>query len=226
MSGGPTIQGAARPMPGTGKERGILVLKAGVWGNNPIAIQILGVCSALAVTTRLENALVMGAAVTFVTVMSSLMISLLRHWVPRRIRMIVEVALISTFVIIVDQFLAAYYWDMSQRLGAYVGLIITNCIVMGRAEAFALHEKPGLSMIDGLANGLGYAMILAIIGLARELGGTGRFVFGDGWWTAVAIPGYPENHVLKLAPGAFIALGFLVALFYSLGLQKEVEARK
>jgi len=198
-----------------------LTFRAGLWGNNPIAVQILGICSALAITTRLENALVMGLAVTFVVVMSNLFLSLLRRATPRRIRMIAEVAIIATFVILVDQFLKAYYWDMSKRLGPYVGLIITNCIIMGRAEAFALHNRPGISVVDGLANGLGYAMILAIVGLARELGGTGRIMFGER--TLLEIPAYPANQVLNSAPGAFIALGFLVALFYALGLQPQKE---
>jgi Na+-transporting NADH:ubiquinone oxidoreductase subunit D len=205
--------------PGLGQESALLVFQAGMWGNNPIAVQILGICSALAVTTRLENALVMGVAVTFVTAMSSLLVSLLRGAIPRRLRMIAEVAIISAFVIAVDQFLQAYYFDMSKRLGAYVGLIITNCIVMGREEAFALHRRPVVSLIDGAANGLGYAAILAAIGLVRELGGSGRLVFGDlalvdltGWYT--------PNQLLVMAPGAFIALGFLVALLYVLGLRK------
>ncbi len=205
-----------------GQRKGILTFTAGVWKNNPIAIQILGICSALAVTTRLENSLVMGAAVIFVIAMSNLIVSALRGAIPRRIRMIAEVAVIATFVILVDQILKAYYWDMSKRLGAYVGLIITNCIVMGRAEAFALHERPRHSLIDGLANGLGYAMVLAIIGFVREVGGSGRIMFGRGF-VLFEIPGYEPNLVMKLAPGAFIALGFLVALFYALGLQQETE---
>ncbi len=208
-------------LPGGGGREGILTFRAGLWGNNPIAVQVLGICSALAVTTRLENSLVMGAAVVFVTIMSNLLVSSVRHMIPRRIRMIVEVAVIATFVILVDQFLQAFYWDMSKRLGAYVGLIITNCIVMGRAEAFALHKRPWLSILDGLANGLGYALVLALVGLVRELGGTGRIVFGAR--TLVEVPGYPPNQMLILAPGAFIVLGFLVALFYALGLQKELE---
>ncbi len=214
---------APNPAVGLGDERkGILTFTAGVWKNNPIAIQVLGICSALAVTTRLENSLVMGAAVVFVILMSNLLISVMRGAIPRRIRMIVEVAVIATFVILVDQFLKAFYWDMSKRLGAYVGLIITNCIIMGRAEAYALHERPHHSLIDGLANGLGYTMVLAAVGLVREVAGSGRILFGRSW-VLLEIPGYEPNLVMKMAPGGFIALGLLVALFYALGLQKETE---
>ena len=222
MSASASNTGGFRPPGGCGGQ-GILVFRAGVWNNNPIAVQILGICSALAVTTRLENALVMGLAVIFVIILSNLLLSLLRTATPRRIRMIAEVAVIATFVILVDQFLKAYYPDMSGRLGPYVGLIITNCIVMGRAEAFALHNRPAVSIVDGAANGLGYTIILALVGLVRELGGTGRIVFGER--TLLEIPGYVPNHVMILAPGAFIVLGFLVALFYALGLQKAQEAR-
>ena len=145
----------------------------GVWTNNPISVQILGICSALAVTNRLENSLVMGIALIFVCVGSNLFVSLLRDVTPRRIRMIAEVAIIATFVILFDRFLKAFYYDMSKMLGPYVGLIITNCIIMGRAEAFALQNPPVVSMLDGLANGLGYAAVLGIIGFFRELVGTG-----------------------------------------------------
>ena len=135
--------------------KGTQTLREGLWSNNPISIQILGICSALAVTNRLENSLVMGAALIFVCVGSNLFVSLLRKVTPRRIRMIAEVAIIATFVILFDQFLKAFYWEMSKRLGPYVGLIITNCIVMGRAEAFALQNPPVVSVVDGAANGLG-----------------------------------------------------------------------
>ena len=189
--------------------RGLLTLKDGAWANNPLAIQILGICSALAVTNRLENSLVMGAALIFVCVGSNLLVSLLRKHTPHRIRMIAEVAIIATFVIVFDQFLKAFYWDMSKQLGPYVGLIITNCIVMGRAEAFALQNPPILSIVDGVANGLGYAVILAIIGFFRELLGTGE-IFGyevlNGQW-------YAPNQLMILAPGAFFALGIVIAVF-------------
>ena len=156
--------------------RGLLTLKDGIWTSNPLAIQILGICSALAVTNRLENSLVMGGALIFVCVGSNLFVSLLRKATPYRFRMIAEVAIIATFVILFDQFLKAFYWDMSKQLGPYVGLIITNCIIMGRAEAFALQNGPVLSAVDGFANGIGYAAVLAIIGFFRELLGTGRLM--------------------------------------------------
>ncbi len=197
--------------------KGKATLKEGLWTNNPISIQVLGICSALAVTNRLENSLVMGIAVTFVSIMSNMLVSILRNHTPRRIRMIAEVAIIATFVIIFDQMLRAFYWDMSKQLGPYVGLIITNCIIMGRAEAFAMQNPPLISMVDGLANGLGYTMVLVIIGFVRELLGTGRIQmfeqylgypvgFSLGHW-------YVPNQFMILAPGAFVALGFLVALF-------------
>ena len=198
--------------------KGVVTFKDGVWHINPVAVQVLGICSALAVTNRLENSLVMGAALIFVTVGSNLFVSLLRNVTPRRIRMIAEVAIIATFVIVFDQVLKAYYWEMSKQLGPYVGLIITNCIVMGRAEAFALSNRPMVSMVDGLANGLGYAAVLAIIGFFRELIGTGGLfghqLLSDAWYT--------PNQLAVLAPGAFIALGFLIAIFNALsGANKE-----
>ncbi len=202
--------------------KGLLTLKDGMWQNNPISIQILGICSALAVTNRLENALVMGGALVFVTTMSNLFVSLLRTLTPRRIRMIAEVAIIATFVILFDQFLKAFYWDMSKQLGPYVGLIITNCIVMGRAEAFALQNPPLLSMVDGAANGLGYAAVLAAIGFIRELLGTGKvlghLVLSPDWYT--------PNQMMILAPGAFIALGFVIALLNAAQPPAEEENRQ
>ena len=183
-----------------------------------MAVQVLGICSALAVTNRLENSLVMGVALIFVCVGTNLFVSLLRNVTPRRIRMIAEVAIIATFVIVFDQILKAYYWEMSKQLGPYVGLIITNCIVMGRAEAFALSNRPMVSMVDGLANGIGYAVVLGIIGFVRELIGTGGLfghqLLSDVWYT--------PNQLAVLAPGAFIALGFLIAIFNALsGANKE-----
>ncbi|MHC4631168.1 MAG: NADH:ubiquinone reductase (Na(+)-transporting) subunit D [Planctomycetota bacterium] len=189
--------------------KGFLTLKDGIWTSNPLAIQILGICSALAVTNRLENSLVMGAALIFVCVGSNLLVSLLRKYTPHRIRMIAEVAFIATFVIIFDQLLKAFYWDMSRQLGPYVGLIITNCIVMGRAEAFALQNPPILSIVDGVANGLGYAAVLAIIGFFRELMGTGE-IFGH---QVLSTEWYTPNQLMILAPGAFFALGIVIGIF-------------
>lgn len=191
--------------------KSLVTLKEGVWTSNPLAIQVLGICSALAVTNKLSNSLVMGVALLFVCVGSNLFVSLLRNHIPHRIRMIAEVAIIATFVILFDQFLKAYYWEMSKQLGPYVGLIITNCIVMGRAEAFALQNPPLLSIIDGVANGIGYGVALAIIGFFRELLGSGKVdLFGLtinlGTW-------YTPNQLMVLAPGAFFVFGVLIAIF-------------
>ena len=192
--------------------KGLITLKEGAWTQNPLAIQVLGICSALAVTNKLENSLVMGAALIFVCVGSNLLVSILRKHTPHRIRMIAEVAIIATFVILFDQLLKAFYWDMSKQLGPYVGLIITNCIVMGRAEAFALQNPPVLSILDGLANGFGYAVILAVIGFFRELLGTGEVmgheILSSSWYT--------PNQIMILAPGAFFALGIVIAIFNAL----------
>ena len=189
--------------------RGLATLKDGTWTSNPLAIQVLGICSALAVTNRLENSLVMGGALIFVCVCSNLFVSLLRNVTPYRFRMIAEVAIIATFVIVFDQFLKAFYWDMSKQLGPYVGLIITNCIIMGRAEAFAMQNPPILSIVDGVANGLGYAVVLAIIGFFRELLGTGEVmgypVLSNEWYTS--------NQLMILAPGAFFVMGIVIAVF-------------
>jgi Na+-transporting NADH:ubiquinone oxidoreductase subunit D len=204
---------------GKGKE----TFKAGAWVTNPIAVQVLGICSALAVTTTLMNSLVMSLALTFVCVGSNLFVSLLRDVTPRRVRMIAEVAIIATFVIIFDQLLKAYYFKMSEQLGPYVALIITNCIVMGRAEAFALQNPPVVSMLDGLANGIGYTIVLCSVGFFRELLGAGK-LFGftimkaatDGGW-------YPQNGVMISPSGAFITLGFLIALYNALSGANDTE---
>ncbi len=195
--------------PGPCGGKGLLTLKDGAWTSNPLAVQVLGICSALAVTNRLENSLVMGAAVIFVCVGSNLFVSLLRKITPHRIRMIAEVAIIATFVIIFDQFLKAFYWDMSKQLGPYVALIITNCIIMGRAEAFALQNPPVLSVVDGLANGLGYAVILAIIGFFRELLGTGQLL----GYQVLSAEWYMPNQIMILAPGAFFCMGIVIAIY-------------
>lgn len=204
--------------------KGIATLKDGIWANNPLAIQVLGICSALAVTNKLSNSLVMGAALLFVCVGSNLFVSMLRNHIPHRIRMIAEVAIIATFVILFDQFLKAYYWEMSKQLGPYVGLIITNCIVMGRAEAFALQNPPLVSIVDGIANGTGYAIALAIIGLFRELFGSGQvdlwgFTFGLGSW-------YMPNQLMVLAPGAFFVFGLLIAVFNFIKGPDQEEDKK
>lgn len=194
-------------------------MEEGIVKNNPIIHQVLGVCSALAVTNRLENALVMGAALIFVTAMSNAFVSLLRKVIPRRIRMIAEVAIIATFVIIFDQILKAFFWDMSRQLGPYVGLIITNCIVMGRAEAFATQNPPLISIIDGIANGIGYAIILALIAIFRELLGSGALL----GFTILAPSWYTPNVLMVLAPGAFFTAGFLIWVINALRTPAKQE---
>ncbi len=203
---------------GKGKE----TLLDGIWKQNPISIQILGICSALAVTNKLENSLIMGVALIFVCVGTNVFVSLLRKMIPRRIRMIAEVTIIATFVILFDQYLKAYNWEMSRQLGPYVGLIITNCIVMGRAEAFALQNPPMLSVLDGVANGIGYAIFLAAVAAIRELLGKGELL------GFVVLPRefYLPNQVMILAPGAFIVLGFLIALSNVFKAPEEEEDSK
>lgn len=171
---------------------------------NPVFVQILGICSTLAVTNKLENTIVMTLGVIFTTTLSSFTFSILRKAIPARIRMMVETLIIATYVIIVDIVLKAYMPEIWQQLGPYVGLIITNCIVMGRMEAFAASNPPGLSLIDGLSSGIGYAYVLVIIAFFRELLGSGTIwgmaVFGE-WWTNWAI--------MIMPPGAF----FMLAIF-------------
>lgn len=182
----------------------------GIYRINPITIQVLGICSALAVTNRVDNAAVMGGAVIFVSIFSNLLVSLLRKSIPLRIRMITEVAIIATFVIVFDQFLKAYYWEMSKQLGPYVALIITNCIVMGRAEAFAIQNPPLPAVFDGIANGIGYSIILILIAVVREIVGSGSLViFGTQLFSLLEL-GYTKNLLFVLAPGAFFTAGFLM----------------
>jgi len=187
-------------------ERSALVTP--ILDNNPIGVQVLGICSALAVTTRLDKALVMSVAVTIVVAFASLAVSLIRNRTPSSIRIIVQLTIIASLVIVVDQFLKAYLFELSLELSVFIGLIITNCIVMGRAEGYAMQNPPWLSMLDGVGNGLGYGLVLVLVALARELFGAGR-VFGvqvlplaqDGGW-------YEPNGLMLLAPSAL----FLVAL--------------
>tara|TARA_B100000941_G_scaffold290319_1_gene271980 strand:- start:201 stop:818 length:618 start_codon:yes stop_codon:yes gene_type:complete len=181
--------------------------------NNPITKQVLGVCSALAVTVKLEMALVMAVALTFVLTFSNLTISLLRKYIPMNVRIIVQLVVIATLVILVDQVLQAYMYDVSKQLSVFVGLIITNCIVMGRADAFAMSNTPRDSILDGIGNGIGYGTILIIVSIVREILGTGQmygyqliptsFYLENGGW-------YMNNGLMLLAPGAFIVLGLLI----------------
>jgi Na+-transporting NADH:ubiquinone oxidoreductase subunit D len=208
---------AAGMRPGKGRLRTILA--DGIYKVNPVTHQVLGICIFLAVTNRVENSLVMGGALIFVLTLSNLIISLLRSVIPSRIRMIAEVAIIATFVIFLDQFLKAFYWEMSKQLGPYVALIITNCIVMGRAEAFALQKPPLESVIDGLANGIGYALILIVIGVFRELLGSGSLLGID----LLSGLHYTPNLLFVLAPGAFFMAGFLIWIFNALNPHHQEE---
>ncbi len=181
-----------------------------VLDNNPIGVQVLGICSALAVTTRLDKALVMAIAVTIVTAFANLAVSLVRNHTPGSIRIIVQLTIIASLVIVVDQFLKAYLFELSLELSVFIGLIITNCIVMGRAEGYAMANPPWLSMLDGIGNGLGYGLVLILVALARELFGAGR-VFGvqvlplvqDGGW-------YEPNGLMLLAPSALFIVALLI----------------
>ena len=186
------------------------VLLDPIFDNNPIALQILGICSALAVTAKLETAIVMALAVTFVTAISNFSVSLIRKQVPSSIRIIVEMTIIASLVIIEDQLIRAYAYDISKQLSVYVGLIITNCIIMGRAEAFALKNPPVLSFLDGIGNGLGYAFILLTVGFIRELIGAGKLLgitilklSTEGGW-------YNPNGLFLLAPSAFFIIGLII----------------
>lgn len=178
--------------------------------NNPITLQVLGVCSALAVTSSLKVAMVMAIAVTLVTAFSSMFISVLRSQIPSSIRIIVQMVIIASLVIVVDQVLKAYAYEISKTLSVFVGLIITNCIVMGRAEAFAMKNPPLASFVDGIGNGLGYGLILMLVGVIRELFGSGS-LFGitilptvnNGGW-------YVPNGLLLLPPSAFFVIGLLI----------------
>jgi len=186
------------------------VLFSPIFSNNPIALQILGICSALAVTTSMQLSIVMGLAVALVTGMSNMLISLIRSQIPSSIRIIVQMTIIASLVIVVDQILRAYAYEMSKQLSVFVGLIITNCIVMGRAEAFAMQNKPGISFLDGVGNGLGYLVLLVAVAFFRELFGAGK-LFGieilatvnDGGW-------YVPNGLLLLPPSAFFIIGLLI----------------
>ena len=174
--------------------------------NNPVIVQILGICSALAVTVKLEPAFVMGLSVIFVCAFSNLFMSLLRNSVPSRIRIIVQLVVIATLVIVVDQVLRAFMYDVSKQLSVYVGLIITNCIVMGRVEAVALGNKPWASFVDGVANGIGYALILVIVAFFRELLGSGT-LFG---FDVIARFGYTNNSLMLFPPMALIIVGCII----------------
>lgn len=192
-----------------GKEERDVLLDP-LFNNNPIALQVLGICSALAVTTKMETSVVMSLAVIFVMSCSSLVVSLLRNAIPPSIRIIAQLTVIASFVILTDQILQAYLFETSKTLSVFVGLIITNCIVMGRCEAYAMQNGPWMSFIDGIGNGFGYSLILLVVGFFRELFGSGT-LFGQvilhptnqgGWYTT--------NGLMVLSPGAFFLIGLFI----------------
>lgn len=193
------------------------ILKSSLWSSNPIAYQVLGICSSLAVTVQLENGLIMGAALTAVTAGSNVALSLLRNFIPNRIRIIIELVVISLLVIVVDQFLQAYAFEASKKLSVFVGLIITNCIVMGRAEAFALANGPWLSFWDGIGNGLGYAWVLATVGSIREVLGSGTLLGTKVVPDFLYDVGYVNNGLMVLPPAAFVLLGLLIWTLKAMG---------
>ena len=181
-----------------------------IFDNNPIALQVLGICSALAVTVSMANTLVMCAAVIFVTAFSSLFVSMLRNRMPSSIRIIVQMTIIASLVIVVDQVLQAYAFDISKKLSVFVGLIITNCIVLGRAEGFAMQNGPWLSFVDGVGNGLGYSVLLVSVALLREPLGAGTLMgyeilpsVNNGGW-------YVPNGMMLLSPSAFFIIGLFI----------------
>lgn len=177
---------------------------------NPVTVLVLGICSCLAVTAKLEPALVMGASVTVVTAFSNLIISLLRKGIPSRIRIIVQLVVVATLVILIDQFLKAFAYDVSKQLSVYVGLIITNCIIMGRLEAFALSHGPIESFMDGLGNGFGYSLILIIVAFFRELLGSGTLLGYQVVPQSFYEAGYQNNGLMILPPMALIIVGIVI----------------
>ena len=181
-----------------------------LFNDNPIALQILGICSALAVTTKMETSITMSLAVIFVLSMSNTAVSLIRNIIPNNIRIIVQMTIIASLVIIVDQFLRAFAFDTSKQLSVFVSLIITNCIVMGRAEAFAMKNGPAMSFLDGLGNAIGYSAILLVVGFFRELFGSGK-LFGIEMFTLSTEGGwYEPNGMMLLPPSAFFLIGFFI----------------
>ena len=203
------------------KQKSKEIFSMGIWLDNPILRQLIGICSALAVTNLMVNSLVMGVGLTFVTAFSSLTISAIRHYTPKHIRMMVQVLIIAAYVIMVDIFLKAYMPEMSKALGPYIGLIITNCIIMGRAEAYAQKNPPMPAFLDGVANGIGYTGVLLFIAFFRELLGFGSLfgiqILGD-WWTAWTI--------MIMPPSAFFLLAIAIWIAHNLREKHQSEGAK
>lgn len=210
MANGDQTVAVKQPREKLFSKKNMRILREPLSDNNPITFQVLGICSALATTVQMKTALVMSLAVMFVLGMSNVVVASIRNYIPSKIRIIVELSVVASLVIIVDQILKAYLYDISKQLSVFVGLIITNCIILGRAEAFALQNKVWPSFLDGLGNALGYGWILMVIAIGREVLGSGSFmgyqVIPDFLYNA----GYENMGLMVLAPGAFILLGLLV----------------
>ena len=179
-------------------------------GENPISIHVLGICSALAITTKIDTAIVMTIAVVAVLSISNTVISLLRNNIPNKVRIIIQMSVVASLVIIIDQILMAYMYDMSKLLGVFLGLIITNCIVLGRAEAFAMQNSPSKAFLDGIGNGLGYGTILIAVAFFREMFGFGSIYGSQIISDQMYLSGYENNGLMILSPGAFFILGLIV----------------
>lgn len=208
----PAVQADKKPLFGKKERQAIL---DPLWDNNPIALQVLGICSALAVTTKLAPTLVMCISVVFVVAMSNTVISLLRKAIPNQIRIIVQLVVISSIVTVVSLVLNAFMYDVAKQISVFIALIVTNCIVMGRAEAYAMANPPWPSFLDGLGNALGYSWILIAVAVCRELGSSGKLLgmqmLPRSWYSSsVFEAGYANNGLFVLAPGAFILLGIIV----------------
>lgn len=186
------------------------IIKDPLMGENPISIHVLGICSALAITTKIDTAIVMTIAVVAVLSISNTVISLLRNNIPNKVRIIIQMSVVASLVIIIDQILMAYMYDMSKLLGVFLGLIITNCIVLGRAEAFAMQNSPGKAFLDGIGNGLGYGTILIAVAFFREMFGFGSIYGSQIISDQMYLSGYENNGLMILSPGAFFILGLIV----------------
>lgn len=200
-----------------------------LWKNNQVLIAILGICSALAVTISVNTALAMGFAVTFVTAFSSAFVSMFRHWTPDSVRMITQLAIISVFVTVVDLLLLAFAYEIAKTLSVFVGLIITNCIVMGRAEAMAKNVSPIPAFLDGFSAGAGYAVVLLIVGIIREIMGSGTLlgfpVIPPSWYASPEHPdAYQNFNIMVLAPGAFFILGAMIGVVNVINRRKGRSA--
>lgn len=206
------------------------LIKEDLWKNNPVTIQVLGICSTLAVTNIFLNTLIMGLGLIFVTGFSALTISLMRNIIPQRIRMMVQTLIISSYVVVVDIMLKAYVPDISRALGPYVGLIITNCIIMGRMEAFASSNKPGIALLDGVMSGIGYAWVLLVIAFFRELLGFGSVlgfqVMDPVMQTLGVSGGWVQWSFMIMAPGGFFMLALFIWISNTLTGQRSAQSGK